>query len=370
MRLHDYWPLLAGVVPAIAVTTSLLQSAGGSPPSAALAEREVTLEGTAVVVNTNSRNVHLIDLGSGTTIAQIPAEDGPSEVAISPSGKLAAVANTGRIGNSDFGTTLTLVDIERQTGHSIDLGGHKGPTEMAWVDDDHLWVACQEPGAIVLVNVRKKSVERVYQAAPGVRSIALSPQKNLLAYADYASGTVTVVDLLSSASDLDQSKTAPAAAIVQRLKVGSTAESLVFSPDGRRLYAVDRARQLVGVYDVSTWDRTTEFYVDGLPRRVRFDGTARVVVTTPVLGGVSLVDVASGLLVRNISVDPRPEEARRQDMVAGPTDLAVLPNSIALATRRGTDTLEVLDLVTGKIKTSLPVGRGPASVAYSPLTVK
>lgn len=65
--------------------------------------------GSLVVVNKADHAVSLIDLKLGKIVATIPVEYGPHEVAISPSGNIAAVTNYGD--GAKVSNSLTIINI-------------------------------------------------------------------------------------------------------------------------------------------------------------------------------------------------------------------------------------------------------------------
>ena len=74
-----------------------------------LAAPAVAAAGTLVVANKSDATVSLVDTGSGEVVATLPTGEGPHEVAVSPDGKTALVANYGTRGAP--GSSLTVIDL-------------------------------------------------------------------------------------------------------------------------------------------------------------------------------------------------------------------------------------------------------------------
>ena len=86
--------------------------------------------GTLVVGNKGDDTASFIDLPTGTKRARTPTAKAPHEVAVSPNGRLAAVAAYGW-------TTVDPFDVAtgRQV-HRIDLAPHAGPHGIVWLRDN------------------------------------------------------------------------------------------------------------------------------------------------------------------------------------------------------------------------------------------
>ena len=65
--------------------------------------------GTLIVLNKSDNNVSLINLATKKAVATIPTGVGPHEVAVSPNGKIAVVANYGT--GQAPGSSLTVIDV-------------------------------------------------------------------------------------------------------------------------------------------------------------------------------------------------------------------------------------------------------------------
>jgi hypothetical protein len=82
--------------------------------------------GTLIVANKAEATVSLIDVDSGEVRATLPTGTGPHEVAVSPDGRLAVVADYG--GGGAPGSTLTLIDVPGAlVVRTIDLGEYRRP---------------------------------------------------------------------------------------------------------------------------------------------------------------------------------------------------------------------------------------------------
>src|SRR5688500_12109071 len=87
--------------------------------------------GTLLVLNKSDNTVSLIDLATRKTVATVPTGIGPHEVAVSPDGKTAVIANYGA---QIPGSSLTIIDIPgKQALKTIDLGEYRRPHGIVWL---------------------------------------------------------------------------------------------------------------------------------------------------------------------------------------------------------------------------------------------
>jgi YVTN family beta-propeller protein len=82
--------------------------------------------GTLLVLNKSDHTVSLINVVTKTAVATIPTGAGPHEVAVSPNGKIAVIANYGT--QQAPGSSLTVIDVAgKKTLKTIDLGEYRRP---------------------------------------------------------------------------------------------------------------------------------------------------------------------------------------------------------------------------------------------------
>src|SRR5687768_17124650 len=83
--------------------------AGGSLAVLLFAGATFADSGTLLVLNKSDNTVSLINVATNTAVATIPTGAGPHEVAVSPNGKIAVVANYGT--QQVPGSSLTVIDV-------------------------------------------------------------------------------------------------------------------------------------------------------------------------------------------------------------------------------------------------------------------
>ena len=87
--------------------------------------------GTLIVTNKSAATASFIDLDSNRIVATVPTGQGPHEIALSRSGRVAVVTDYG--GQGAGGNTLTVIDVPgRRVSRTIDLGPYRRPHGVAF----------------------------------------------------------------------------------------------------------------------------------------------------------------------------------------------------------------------------------------------
>jgi YVTN family beta-propeller protein len=112
--------------------------------------------GTLLVLNKSDNTVSLIDLANRKVVATVPTGIGPHEVAVSPNGKLAVVANYGA---QTPGSSLTVIDIPaKKVLKTIELGEYRRPHGIVWLKGDEVALTAEANKALLVVDVNTGKV--------------------------------------------------------------------------------------------------------------------------------------------------------------------------------------------------------------------
>ena len=107
-----------------------------------------------LVANKSDHTIDLVDPATGSSGATLPTGHAPHEVAVSPDGKMAVVANYGD--RSAPGSSLTVIDLERAAVQStVDLGRHTRPHGVRWISDTDLAVTTDYRRVISEILIRR-----------------------------------------------------------------------------------------------------------------------------------------------------------------------------------------------------------------------
>jgi DNA-binding beta-propeller fold protein YncE len=310
------------------------------------------LTGTVVVVNQQSDNVTLIDLARMEAYKNVAVVGGPHEVAVSPDGSRAMVTNYYKSDRSPQ-KSLSLISLpEGASIKTIDLGEFSTPHDVQWVNDTHVVTTAETNKALLLINVDSGEIERVFKTEkPGSHMLSLS-QDHARLYASNmgGGGSVSVFDFKTGKkiSDID---------------TGSECEGVGVSPDGRWVWAGNRAEDTISIIDTQSLEVVKTLASPGFPYRVEYTPNGRYALLPHARSGtLGVGDVAAMSIVKYIPL--------KQTKVAEPSAAGVFPhpdNVHAFVTVRNDNSMLVINLETGETLGRVEVGSSPDGVAYSPL---
>ncbi|MGD9905034.1 MAG: YncE family protein [Vicinamibacterales bacterium] len=309
------------------------------------------LTGTVVAVNQQSDSVTLIDLKTMTAYRHVAVVGGPHEAAASPDGRTVVVTNYNKPGVGQQKTLSVLALPSGDTVRTIDLGEYRAPHDVRWVDDTRVVVTSEANQALLLVNVTTGAIERVFRTEAGVsHMLALSTDRTRLYSSNMRDGSVSVFDFRTGRKLKD-------------VTTGKECEGVGVTPDGRWVWAGNRAEDTISIIDTRTLEVVKRLPSPGFPYRVQFtpDGTRALI---PHANASSLVvgDVATQTIARSIPLG--------LTKVDTPSTAGVFPhpdNRHAFVTVRNDNSMLVLDLTTGATLGRVEVQTSPDGVTWSPV---
>ncbi len=329
-----------------------------------------TLPGTLVVLNKSEATASLIDVATKRVVATARTGEAPHEAALSPDGRRVLLTNYGTAANP--GSTLTVLGVpDGNVLRTIDLGGHKRPHGVQWLDEGWAVVTSEASRALLLVDVGKGAVEAALPTEQEISHMVVvtragAPGGRRAFVANIGSGTVTVFDL-------DARKR------LAQVATGAGSEGLDLTPDGRELWVCNRAADAVSVVDTATLKVVATLPSKSFPIRVKVtpDGR-RALVSNARSGDVAVFDVARRREIARISMRSlAPDAAGEGRMSAGlaggsgpaPVGILVAPDGkTAWVANTNADAIAVLDLGTWSVAGTLRAGKEPDGMALSPVT--
>jgi DNA-binding beta-propeller fold protein YncE len=308
------------------------------------------LTGVAVVVNQRSDSITLVDLARMEAYAHVPVVGGPHEAAVSPDGRTVAVTNYHR----ERVPQRTLSLIELPSGkpiRTIELDPWRMPHDIRWVDSTRVVCTAEADSALLVVNVASGEIERVFRTGQrGSHMLALSHDRKRLYSSNMGNGSVTAFDFTTGAKLAD-------------IPTGRECEGVGVSPDGRWVWAGNRAEDTISILDTDSLKVVKRLDSPGFPYRVQFTRDGRYALV-PHARASSLVvgDVAGQKIVKSIPLGLTKVEA--------PSTAGVFPHPSgrwAFVTVRNDDSMLVLDLEKGTTLARVPVQSSPDGVSWSPV---
>lgn len=324
--------------------------AAGALSSAQTGVQRANLTGTLVVVNQQSDSVTLVDLKTMEAYRHVPVVGGPHEAATAPDGRSVVVTNYNKPG---VGPQKTLSIIALPSGDAIktiDLGEYRAPHDVRWVDSTRVVVTSEANQALLLVNVESGAIERVFHTNAGIsHMLALSADRTRLYCSNMRDGSVSAFDFRTGEK-------------IKDVKTGKECEGVGVTPDGRWVWAGNRAEDTISIIDTKTLEVTKRLSSPGFPYRVQFTPDGKLALV-PHAQASSLVvaDVASQTIVKSIKLG--------LTKVAQPSAAGVFPytdNRHAFVTVRNDNSVLVLDVVSGETLARVEVQNSPDGVTYSP----
>lgn len=309
------------------------------------------LTGTLVVVNQASDTVTLVDLATLEAYRHVPVVGGPHEVAVSPDGARAIVTNYRKRGGGAQNALSLLALPSGDTLKTIELGEYRAPHDIHWVNDRQVVTTVEDNRALLLVDVESGAIERVYETRrSGSHMLALSPDGQRLFSSNMGGrGSVSVFDFQTGEKLTD-------------IETGKECEGIGVSPDGRWVWAGNRAEDTVSIIDAQSLELVKTLDSPGFPYRVEFTPDGRYALVPHATSGTLMVgDVAAQQVLRHIPLG--------LTEVDEPSTAGVFPhpdNVHAFVTVRNDNSVLVMNIETGETLARVAVQESPDGVAWSP----
>lgn len=321
---------------------------------------------TLIVANKAEATVSLVDLPAGKVAATLPVGTGPHEVAVSPSGRLALIANYGGPGAAGAGSTLTLIDVPAaKVVKTIDLGEYRRPHGLVFTGEGRALVTCETNKALIEVDVEAGKVTGAVTTGQEVsHMVAVTPDGSRAFIANIGSGSMTAVDLKGKKHLKD-------------VPTGQGAEGIAVTPDGKQVWVTNRAADTVTVIDARTLEVLGSHSSADFPIRAEAtpDGQ-RVLVSNAESGDLSVFTTADRKLERRVKLElTAAKDAQGRLMEFGgssvPIGIEIAPDGKhAYVAHANADQISVVDLTAWKRVGSLTAGKEPDGMGYSSLDVK
>ncbi|MHC4082791.1 MAG: YVTN family beta-propeller repeat protein [Planctomycetota bacterium] len=322
--------------------------------------------GTLIVLNKAEASASLLDCGTGEEVARLPTGDGPHEVAVSPDGATAVVANYGPRGQP--GHTLTVIDVAgRRARSTIDLGSYQRPHGIQFLAGGRqVVVTAEQQKAVLLVDLESAVVvEAVSTGQRLSHMLVLAPDARRAFVSNIMSGNVTVVDL-----DLAQA--------VANIETGKGAEGIDISPDGREVWVTNRAEDTISIIDTELLEVVATLPCESFPIRIKFtpDGV-HVLVSNARSGDLAVFDAAQRREIRRIpmqqeAVGDTSQRLFRDTFGQGPVPVGILVEPRgrrAFVAGTNADVVAVIDLQKWEVTGYLTAGEEPDGLGHSPIVL-
>ena len=194
-------------------------------------------DGRILATAERSKSLVLVDPARGWAVAAIATGQlGTHMVAVSPDGRRAYTANIGS-------GTVSVIDLAARTKlRDIAVGGQ--PEGIALADGGRtLWVGDNRGARVQAFDTQSFARRAALPTGPVPIRVAASPDGRWIITSNAGAGTLTMID----------ARTRQVARTIAVSGAGEAGQvTIIFSADGRRLYAAETARNVVAEIDLES----------------------------------------------------------------------------------------------------------------------
>ena len=294
-------------------------------------------DGELLVTNKSENTLSFIDLATGEELARVATGPNPHEVATTPDGQLAFVANYGS-------NSLTVVDVrDREVQGTVELGEYSRPHGIVVTKDgSSVWVTTEGSRHLVEVDVASRQVKRAVETGQDVTHMVTLVEAKHKAYtANIRSGNVTAIDTERGV-------------VIKQIETGAGAEGIATTPDGRYVLVTNRAAGTLSVIDTDGDSLVHSMEIGGFPIRVEVtpDGE-RALVSQAEAATLLEVSVGDWTVGRTLAVGRMP------------VGIEIRPDGeVAYVANTMDDVLTVIDLESFEQLRTLSAGDEPDGMAW------
>ncbi len=332
---------MAGMLTGAAVLALALVhgTAAVSAAGTALPAEDPDSEGRLLVLNKHDNNLMVLDVPSYRLLATVAVGEEPHEVAATPDGRKAYVANA-------RGRSISVVDLRgykvarmiRSESLSFPHGLQVTP------DGRHLLVTSEGSGRLFLIDAARDVILRsVTTSQKRAHMVAILRGGRRAYVANVASDSLTVLAL-------------PDLRIVRNLKVGSGPEGIAASPNGRWIVTALQGTDQVAIVDAGSHEVMARLPTGRTPIRVAITPNSfTALVANRTSDDVSIIDLLGRRVKTTVRVGKRPgglvTDAR---------------GSRAYVCNNGSNSVSVISVSGSQVMSQIPVGAEPDGVAFVP----
>jgi YVTN family beta-propeller protein len=250
---------------------------------------------TAVIIHKWDNSVGFYDAATGRALAKIAVNEKPHEMAFSADGRFAYVTNYGvnsYTQQEQGGNTISVIDLaRREKVGDIDLGRFRRPHGIEMGRSGRLYVTCDFPAALLVVDPAKRAVVgeiQINQALPHM--VAVTRDERRAYTANAGAGTVSLVALGDGK-------------VIKNIEIGGVPMGFALSRDEKLLYATNRTGDAVAVIDTGRGEVAAKINLPGQPARCSLTPDGKHLLVSLIGSGeLAVVETASRRESRRLPV--------------------------------------------------------------------
>lgn len=227
---------------------------------------------------------------------------------------------------------------------TLPLGG-QGGWDYLTVDSDARRLYISRGAHVMVVDLDTEKPAGDIPETPGVHGIALAPELNRGFTSNGRADTVTIFDLKTLGK-------------IGEVKTGANPDAIVYDPASKRVFAFNGRSHDATVLDAAAGNVLATLELGGKPEFARADGKGKVYVNIEDTSEVVEIDSLKPAVTKRYSLKPCEE----------PTGMAIDPEHHRLFAGCHNKLMAVLDVMSGEVIASVPIGGGVDGNGFDPGT--
>jgi YVTN family beta-propeller protein len=296
--------------------------------------------GTLLVANNGEDTVALMDDATGALLKTLRTGEGPHEIAVSPDGRFAYIADSGA--PTKPGNTVTVINlVKREVVAKFALSEHQPHDLRVSQDGKWLWAACAPTQSVVEVDTAKGAVTRTWKTGvEGGWMLAASSDDRQIFVAHLEGGGLSLIELASGT--------------VTRAVTPKGEMGFDVAPDGREVWAANSESSQISVVEARTGRILSTFPSGGQsPVRLKFTPDGKRVLVPTADKKLVVFDAARREIVATVELEFRPKVIAvsgdgRRVFIGHPSE----------------DRVSVVDLTSLKVMRTIPTGKRPDGIGW------
>jgi DNA-binding beta-propeller fold protein YncE len=224
------------------------------------------------------------------------------------------------------------------------LGG-EGGWDALTVDSGARRLYISRGTHVMVLNLETDKVAGDIPDTPGVHGIALAPEFNRGFTSNGKANTATIFDL----------KTLK---VLGQVKTGTNPDAILYEPASKLVFTFNGKSNDATAFDAATGKVTSTIILGGKPEFAETDGKGRVYVNIEDKSEVVEIDSMKLAVTKRYSLKPCEE----------PSGIGFDPEHRRVFSACHNNLMAILDLVSGKLIASVPIGSGVDGAGFDPGT--
>ena len=352
-------PLFLLLVAAVGCGTS--SSKGPTAPSTER-EQPAPVDLVLLTPEKGAADVSVLQPESGELLTRIRVGEGPHEVASAPDYRRVVVSNYGK---KKPGNSISVIDVPAQAvTKTIATHDYERPHDLVFLPEGRLVaVTVEEPGALLVIDIDTGEIEKAIATEQRKsHMLALNPDATRAFVANVASGSVSVIDLVTDT-------------LVAIVKTDAGAEGITYVPSTEEVWVTNRDADNVSVIDGKSLTVIATIPTPTFPIRARYVASQNVVLVAAALTDtIYVLDVERREVVRKIQMPGLPTQrvSTTERLFGDKFSKGVVPIGILLTpdethayvANSYADVISVLNLSTWEVERLIPTRAEPDGLAW------